>query len=141
MTAVDSNVLIEAHRQEVPQHAAAKARLEALAAGDAPWGIPVFCLGEFVRVVTHQRVFSPPTSVEDACRVIERLLGAPSCRLLVPGAGYPALYAAALREAEAAGNLAIDAQIVAVCREAGVTAFLTRDRDFARFKGFRTQSL
>jgi predicted nucleic acid-binding protein len=31
------------------------------------------------------------------------------------------------------GNLAFDAQLVAVCREHGVVEILTEDRDFARF--------
>jgi predicted nucleic acid-binding protein len=48
---------------------------------------------------------------------------------------------AASVEAEASGNLMFDAQIVALCREAGVTALLTEDRDFDRFPGFRTTRL
>lgn len=37
--------------------------------------------------------------------------------------------------------LQFDAQVVALCREAGVTALLTEDRDFDRFRGFRTLRL
>lgn len=36
---------------------------------------------------------------------------------------------------------AFDAQIVALCREVGVRALLTEDRDFARFTGFSTERL
>jgi predicted nucleic acid-binding protein len=31
--------------------------------------------------------------------------------------------------------------MVALCREAGVTALITEDRDFARFPGFRTERI
>jgi predicted nucleic acid-binding protein len=44
-------------------------------------------------------------------------------------------------QAEASGNLTFDAQIVALCREAGASPLLTKDRDFDRFPGFPTARL
>ena len=55
--------------------------------------------------------------------------------MLCPGAEYPALLAEAIRETNGVGNLVFDAQIVAVCRESGVSQLVTQDRDFNRFKG------
>ena len=51
------------------------------------------------------------------------------------------LFAEAVREADAIGNLVFDAQIVALCRESGVSRLLTEDRDFDRFTGFSTERL
>ena len=65
----------------------------------------------------------------------------PSLAVISPGPGYPDLLADAVRQANAVGNLVLDAQIVAVCREAGVGALLTKDRDFDRFRGFRTNRI
>ncbi len=141
MIAVDTNVLIYAHRGESPQHDAAKRHLVALAEGSGAWAIPVFCLGEFLRVVTHARVFDPPYRVNEAVDALERILGSPSLEILTPGERYWRLLAEAMVEGEAIGNLAFDAQIVAVCREAGVRALLTEDRDFDRFRGFPTVRL
>jgi toxin-antitoxin system PIN domain toxin len=141
MIAVDTNILIYAHREELPLHRKARARLIELAEGDALWGIPVFCLAEFVRVVTHPRLFDPPYGVDEACRALDRVLESPSLRLLQPGARFWSLFVEAAREANAAGNLVFDAQLVAVCRENGVSALLTEDRDFARFKKFPSQHL
>jgi hypothetical protein len=115
--------------------------LTALAEGDAPWGVPAFCIGEFLRVVTHARVFTPPTSVEDACRAVERWLESPTCHVLTPGPRFPGLLLKAAREAEASGNLAFDAQIVALCRESNVGVLITEDRDFSRFPGFCVRRL
>jgi hypothetical protein len=134
-------VLVYAHREELPQHEAARTRLVGLAEGDALWAIPVFCLGEFLRVVTHPRLFDPPYPVERAVEALGRVLGSPSLRILYPGERYWPLLAEAVREARAAGNLVFDAQIVALCREAGVSALLTEDRDFARFRGLVVQPL
>lgn len=141
MIAVDTNILVYAHREELPRHAAARARLTALAEGDAPWAIPVFCLGEFIRVVTHPRVFDPPHSADEACAALARVLASPSLRVLSPGERFWGMLAAAVRDADATGNLAFDAQLAALCREHGVSALLTEDRDFDRFPGLRTERL
>ncbi len=141
MIAVDTNVLVYAHREELAPHRAARTRLVKLAEGDDVWGIPVFCLTEFARVATHARVFDPPFAVAEIRTAIERLLGSPSLRLLHPGERFAELFLSAMEEAKASGNLVFDAQIVAVCREHGVRALLTEDRDFARFPGFATERL
>lgn len=141
MIAVDTNILVYAHRSELPQHRSALAALTALAEGRARWGIPVFCLGEWLRVITHPRLFSPPHTVDEATAALERILASPSLEILQPGAAYPQLLAGAMREARARGNLVFDAQIVALCRESGVRSLLTEDRDFARFSGFSCTAL
>lgn len=141
MIAVDTNVLIYAHREELPQHPQALAWLAALAEGNGPWGLPVFCIGEFVRVSTHPRVFDPPSSMVQAVAALESLLASPSLQVLTPGEDYATHFLACVREADARGNLAFDAQIVAVCREHGCDRLLTLDRDFARFKKFKTLSI
>jgi uncharacterized protein len=68
--------------------------------------------------------------------VLDALLASPSVEVLMPGERYWPLFRAALAEARAAGNLAVDAQIVALCREWGVRALLSEDRDFGRFADF-----
>lgn len=42
---------------------------------------------------------------------------------------------AAIVDASARGNLVVDAQIVALCREHGATTLLSEDRDLRRFDG------
>src|SRR5688572_9917152 len=141
MIAVDTNILVYAHREELPQHRAARAKLIELAEGDRPCGIPVFCIGEFVRVLTHPKLFDPPYSGSEACDAIDRLLASPSLRILCPGSTFLTRFSEAVREADAVGNLVFDAQIVAVCRESGVASLLTEDRDFARFPRLKTMAL
>ena len=60
---------------------------------------------------------------------------------MCPGRSYPGLLLEAIREAGAIGNLVFDAQIVALCRENGVSRLLTEDRDFNRFKGLDVERL
>ena len=134
MIAVDTNVLVHVHRQDSPKHDAAHTRVVALAESPSRWAIPVFCIGEFVRVITHPRLFHAPHSAEEACEALSRLLASPSVTVLCPGPEYPALLKETIREANAVGNLVFDAQIVAVCRESGVSRLVTEDRDFERFE-------
>jgi toxin-antitoxin system PIN domain toxin len=137
LIAVDTNILVYAHREEFSEHRRALEWLRFLAEGHAPWALPVFCLGEFIRVVTHPRVFDPPSPIEEALGALEALTGTASLRILSPGGRFGQLLAEAVREGRATGNLAYDAQIAAVCREHGVGALLTRDRDFSRFPWIR----
>lgn len=141
MIAVDTNILIYAHRSELAKHEAAARRLIDLAEGAAAWALPVFCIGEFLRVITHPKLFDPPFEPAEACAALERVLESPSLHVITPGASYVELLLQAMRESNAVGNLAFDAQIVALCRESGASALLTEDRDFARFPGFPIQHL
>ena len=141
MIAVDTNILVSAHRVELPRHGDALERLRQLAEGDLPWGLPVFCLGEFVRVVTHPRVFAPASSLAQALAAVDSLLESPTLRLLCPGPRFPRLLARCLERGDARGNLAFDAQIAAVCLENGASTLLTLDRDFDRFEELRTVGL
>jgi toxin-antitoxin system PIN domain toxin len=141
MIAIDSNVLIAAHRTEHPRHDAALARLTSIAEGHAPWGLPVFVVGEFLRVITHARIFDPPTALHVACDFIAALLSSPSARLLSPGPRYWTVLRAQIIDADARGNLAFDAMIAAVCIETGASPLITEDRDFGRFRGLSVQRL
>ena len=141
MIAVDTNVLLYADREETPQHRAALRALRRLAEGHEAWAIPIQCVGEFLRVVSHDRVFQPPTPIGEALASIESLLASPSARVLVPGGRYLRILREVIERAEVRGNLVFDAQIAAVCLEHGATTLLTEDRDFTRFQGIKPLSL
>jgi predicted nucleic acid-binding protein len=126
---------------ELSKHTVAAERLVALAEGRARWALPVFVLAEFLRVITHPKLFHPPFSPDEGCAAVSRIMASPSLTVLYPGPAFPELLFEAITESQAAGNLVFDAQIVALCREAGVRALLTEDRDFARFRAFPTERL
>jgi predicted nucleic acid-binding protein len=72
--AVDTNILVYAHREDSEWHAVAVEKLRSLAEGKAAWTIPWPC--KFLAIVTHPRIFSPPSplsaAVERLARVSER---------------------------------------------------------------------
>jgi len=138
--ALDTNILVYARRRESPHHAAALKLLTGLAEGDEPWALPWPCIYEFLRVVTHRRVFDPPTPLEAALEDIESLLESPSLILLGEGPSHAAQMGRAISSGQAAGNLVHDAHIAALAIEHGVRELWTTDRDFARFPNLASRN-
>ena len=141
MIAVDTNVLLYADREETPQHRAALRAIRRLAEGNEAWAVPIQCIGEFLRVVSHDRVFQPPTPIDEALASIESLLASPAARLLMPGNRYLQILRDVIARSGVRGNLVFDAQIAAVCLEHGASTLLTEDRDFTRIQGIKPLSL
>jgi toxin-antitoxin system PIN domain toxin len=141
MIAIDTGILVYAHRGETDLYARASESLRALCEGDEPWALPVFCITEFFRVVTHRRVFNPPSSVKAAADFINAVRHAPTCRIALPGDDYPEQLLTVLGRSHARGNLVFNAQIAALCREHGIRSLLTIDRDFSRFEGLEAAFL
>lgn len=133
MIAVDTNILVYAHREESPWHQAAKARVVGLAEGPSSWAIPWPCLHEFLAIVTHPRIYRTPTPVPVAVEAVGALLEAPRLVLLSEAGGYWEALRGLLDKGLLAGPIVHDARIAALCRVHGVSELWTADRDFSRF--------
>jgi toxin-antitoxin system PIN domain toxin len=131
--AVDTNLLVYAHRTDAAFHQPARAALEALALGRAAWAIPWPCVHEFISVVTHPRIFRTPTPVELALSQMHALADLPQVVLLSEGDGYLDRLAAVAAPARTQGGAIHDARIAALCLHHGVTQLWSADRDFTRF--------
>lgn len=140
MIAVDTNVLVYAHRRDADGHARAAACLSALAAGRAPWAIPWPCLHEFVAIATHPRIYAPPSTAEQALAQVEAWLESPSLTLLSEDEAYWPTLRTLLRGAAIAGPAVHDARIAALCVRHGVTELWTADRDFGRYPALRVRN-
>ncbi len=106
------------------------------------FGLPVFVIGEFLRIVTHRRgPLRRPSTPEQALGALEGLLESPRARVLSPGTRFISLFRRMILGGRASGNLIFDAQVAAVCLEHGATIILTEDRDFARFPGITVRTL
>ena len=133
MIAVDTNLLVYAHREESPWHVAAFGRIVSLAEGLTPWAVPAPCLHEFLAIATHPRIFDPPTPLETAVDYVAALLESPALEILAEGDGYWEVLDDVARSARAVGPKIHDARIAALCVFHGVAELWTADRDFSRF--------
>lgn len=141
MIAVDTNILVYAHREEFPRHEQARAALLSLTSSHAPWGVPVFAVCEFLRVVTDPRYLDEPDPPAVAMRAITRLLESSRARVVVPGDRFVRVLADVVDDSRASGAMVYDAQIVAVCIEHGIGTLLTEDRGLRQFHGVTVQTL
>lgn len=133
MIAVDTNILVYAHREDSEWHAAAYSRLRELAEGRAAWAIPWPCVHEFLAIVTHARIFAPPTPLAAAIDQVEAWLESPTLALLAePDSHWPRLRELLLN-GKVAGAKAHDARIAALCMQHGVKELWSADREFGRF--------
>ena len=137
MIAVDTNLLVYAHRRDSPWHDGARRALAKLAEGRTPWAIPWPCLHELYAIVTHPRIYRPPSTSAQAITQIEIWLEAPSLLLLAESEAYWGELEPLLRGGRIAGPKVHDARIFALCRAHGVSELWTADRDFDRFKGLK----
>ena len=135
MIAVDSNLLVYAHRQDSPWHDKAIARLKGLAEGKAAWAIPWPCIHEFLAIVTHPRIYSPPTPLTAALRQVDAWLESPSLSLLSEAEGYWRELRRTHESGRVSGPRVHDARVAAICRLHGVRELWSADRDFSRFPG------
>jgi toxin-antitoxin system PIN domain toxin len=137
MMAIDTNVLVHAYREEMRKHREAREVIRKLSEGNIPWALPVTCVSEFLRVVTHRQIFSPPTSLDAALVYVEALLRIPVVRLLLPGDRFWSLFPTVARQGNVIGDDIFDAQIVATCLEHGVQTIMSEDRGMSRFQGLQ----
>ncbi len=139
MIAVDTNILVYAHREDSPWRRAAYARLAELAEGRAAWAIPWPCLHEFLAIVTHPKIYSPPSPLETALSQVDAWMESPSLVLLAETGGYWPRLRATLAAGRVAGPQVHDARVAAPCDLHGVEELWT-DRDFGRFLALKVRS-
>ena len=140
MIAVDTNILVYAHREDSPFHEAAARRLTGLAETRGDWAIPWPCLHEFIAIVTHPRIYDPPTPSELALDQVTAWLESPTLVTLNDTPGYWAQLKSVLVEGRISGPRVHDARVAALCQHHGVDELWTADRDFSRFAGLRVRN-
>jgi toxin-antitoxin system PIN domain toxin len=140
MIAVDTNLLVYAHRRDSQWHAAAAPVVRTLAEGSAPWAIPWPCLHELLAIVTHPRIYAPPTPQAAAAAQVDAWLASPTLVLLSEGPEYWAVLEGLLKTSKATGGQVHDARVAALCLHHRVSELWTADRDFSRFSGLSTRN-
>jgi hypothetical protein len=134
MFVVDTNVLVYAADRGSDGHARCRDLVERWRQQPGAWYVSWGICYEFLRVVTHPRVFRTPWTTADAWAFVRALLDSPGLEVLVPTARHREVLDSILRDVPAlAGNLLHDTTTAALMREHGVRRICTRDMDFHRF--------
>lgn len=139
MIAVDTNVLVHAHRADSPFNARAFEVVRTLATGSDAWAIPWPCIHETFNIITHPRIWLPPSSTAAAAAQIDAWLASPSLVLLGEAPTHWDTLRALALAAKIAGPAVHDARVAALCVDHGVKELWTADRDFSRFPRLRVK--
>lgn len=137
MIALDTNVLVYAHRGDAPLHDRAIGVVRELAEGQqGDWGLPWPCVHEFLATVTR-RLWTTPTPVDLALQSVQDLVASPWVVLLGEGDDHLEQLDELL-QAGATGPKIHDARIAAICLSHRVAELWTADRDFGAFPQLTT---
>jgi predicted nucleic acid-binding protein len=142
MIAIDTNILVYAHREDSSFHKKAKQTLIELAeSGKGNWAIPWPCIYEFLAIVTHPKIYNPATPLTTAIEFIDLLLKSPNLSLI--GESVPEYWETlktTLLVSKISGAKVHDARIASICIDNGIKILYTADRDFSRFTNLKTQN-
>jgi hypothetical protein len=133
MIAVDSNLLIYAHKEGSPFHTAAAEVVDSLRHQPGPWAIPWPCVHEFIAIATHPGIYRPASTLSEALGFLNSLFAAPQLQLLSEGSGYFDRLREVATAARLKGPRIHDARIAALCLHHGVRELWSVDRDFSSF--------
>ena len=140
MIAVDTNVLVYAHREDSEFHGPAREAVESLRGQGGPWAIPWPCVHEVIAIATHPSIYRPASSLEEALGFLESLFASPQLHLLAESAGYYEKLREISTAARLKGPRIHDARIAAICRHHGVSELWSADRDFSVFPELKVRN-
>ena len=140
MIAIDTNLLVFAHRGDSPDHRRALGALRPVLEGPSPWALPWPCVHEFISIVTHPAIYKPASSLADSIRFVDALFDSPQLHLLAESPGYFDKLRVLALAARLRGPRIHDARIAALCLHHGVRELWTADRDFSLFPQLKTRN-
>ncbi|HLE51406.1 MAG TPA: type II toxin-antitoxin system VapC family toxin [Anaerolineales bacterium] len=136
MILIDINVLVYAHRADTPGHTAYRQWLEEVIGSNQAYGVSDLVLSGFLRIVTHPRVFIPPSDLFSAFAFANEIRRQPNAVPIAPGTRHWGIFKSLCEAAGAKGNLIPDAYLAALAIESG-SEWITTDRDYSRFPGLK----
>jgi toxin-antitoxin system PIN domain toxin len=137
MIALDTNLLVYAHRAHAPQHSRARAAVEQALEGGGGCGVAAHCLLEFWSVVTHPKAEGRPSTPAEAAAFLRALEETGGLQVWLPQPGFwPRLRQAAV-DLGVKGPRLFDLQIALVAFDHGATEIWTHDADFLTLPGLK----
>ena len=140
MQSPDVNVLVSAFRADAEHHSRCRAWLgDAFSSRDRV-GFSELVLSGVLRILTHPRIFHPPTPVDAAVAFVDALLAQPNSLALRPGNGHWRIFRSMAAALKLNGNRIPDAYHAALAIEHGCE-WVTLDRGFSAYSGLRWVNL
>ena len=136
MIAIDTNLLVYAHRSRTPEHARARKAIERATGAADGWGIAASSLTEFWAIATHPASEGRPSTPIQAAAFVSALVKA-GAQIWLPGPGFGDRLLQMATDLEVAGARVFDLQIALTAFESGATELWTHDMRFVKIPGLR----
>jgi toxin-antitoxin system PIN domain toxin len=140
MIAIDTNLLVFAHRGNSVHHEAALAALQPVIEGTSAWALPWPCVHEFISITTHPGIYKPASTLSEALSFLESLLGSPQMHQRSESPGYFEKLRVLATAARLSGPRIHDARVAALCLHHGVRELWSADRDFSAFPQIKVRN-
>ena len=137
MIAIDTNLLVYAHRSATPEHRSAKRSLQRAAANPDGWGTTLTNLMEFWSIVTHPAAAGRPSTPTEAAQFINALVAGGLAEIWVPTTGFPVRLIRIAEDLRVKGARVFDLAVALTAFEAGAAEIWTNDTHFQSVPGLR----
>lgn len=137
MIAVDTNLLVYAHRSATAEHRAARRAIEDACADSRGWGISLPCLAEFWSIATHPASSGRPSSPREVAAFIRSLIDDGAAQIWMPGPGFGERLMQLGTDLPISGPHIFDLQIALIAFENGAREIWTHDSHFRSMPGLR----
>jgi predicted nucleic acid-binding protein len=135
--AVDTNLLVYAHRSLVPEHRAALRTLERVRRDPRGWGVALRSVVEFWSVVTHPAASGRASTPAEVRAFFETLAGEAGGRIWRPGETFPERLFAVAALLDVRGPRIFDLEIALTALDNGASEIWTLDGRFVTVPGLR----
>lgn len=132
----DVNILVFAHREDSKDHPKYSHWLRSQLLQGERFAVSELVLSSFVRIVTHPRIYDPPSSMTAALTFCENLRQAPGVTVVRPELRHWDILVGLIQQTGIRGADVTDAYLAALAIEHDCE-FVTADRGFSRFQGLR----
>ena len=136
MIAIDTNLLVYAHRSRTPEHGRARKAIARAASERTGWGFAAASLTEFWAIATHPASEGPPSTPAQAAAFVRALVRA-GAQIWLPGPGFGDRLLQLASDLDVIGQRIFDLQIALAAFEGGATALWTHDARFVKVPGLR----
>ena len=128
---LDSNILLYAKLNAMPQHKAVSAWLVDTVSGDDTVAVCETSVLSFLRDATNNTVFDPPLPINEAASFIQSLLDQPNVQIFNSSARHFSDLTAFIKKHKFDGNLVMDAHLAVLAANTGAV-LVTCDQDFKK---------
>jgi uncharacterized protein len=140
MIAIDTNLLIYAHRAALPEHRGAREAIETASRDSRGWGIALPSIAEFWGIVTHPASRGGASTPRQAEGFLRELIVGAGAKLWTPREGFWDRLVELARELRIAGPRIFDLQIALTASENGAVEIWTHDVRFVASPGLRVRN-